>query len=233
MDSTIVILLLCIAVVHIACASQDASSAPSQVPTTVPTTSAPTATDTFEFSFPNSPTFKKQLLYLSKLFQKPWLRDLFEPLTLLLISPQSSGKSRFLSILIGFPISPSGVGATTMLPILYILRDSNLMGGEYCRVNGVNIRLEDVFAYVKDLNDKQNGVPSDKEIEIEISRPGLVNINILDLPGYPNKELDPTLYENVKPMLQKFAQKRNSLIVTIGDGSNPDKVRHSPKYYYI
>ncbi len=209
----------------VAAADTNPASQPSSPPTAVPATQ-PSGSSTTSFAIPGNKSFKKQLLNLSKLFQKPWLRDLFDPLTLLLISPQSSGKSMFLSILIGFPIAPSGVGATTMFPILYVLRDSDLMGSEYCRANGKDIKIEEIFNFVKDLNDKQGGVPSNQQIEIEISRPGLVNLNILDLPGFPGKDLDRPLYDKVKPMLQNYAQKENSLIITIGDGANPDHVSH-------
>ena len=227
MKPLIFLLIVALVVIcHIvAGANTNPASQPSSPPTGVPSTQ-PSGLPTTSFAIPGNKSFKKQLLNLSKLFQKPWLRDLFDPLTLLLISPQSSGKSMFLSILIGFPIAPSGVGATTMLPILYVLRDSDLMGSEYCRANGNNIKLEEVFNYVKDLNDNQNGVPSNQQIEIEISRPGLVNLNILDLPGFPAKDLNGQLYNMVKPMLQQHAQKENSLIITIGDGANPDHVSH-------
>lgn len=166
----------------------------------------------------------KLILDFSKKLQDPWLRDTLKVPTLLLIAPQSNGKSLLISILSGLPVTHSSNGKTTTRPILYIFRDSETTGAKYCRVEGREINIEKVYEAVQQANLDTNGKLIDDQIVVEISQPKLINLDILDLPGYPAKTLDQVDYEAVKSILKRFAVKENSIIVTIGDGSNPDPV---------
>lgn len=164
------------------------------------------------------------LLEIAKILQEPQLRTKFNVPVLILIAWQSAGKSSLVDLLTLFNIAPSGLGATTMFPVRFTLRDSYVTGENYARVDGKYLSLPEVHEEIKRRNIAQNGTLCDTEIHVEISRPMLPNVDILDLPGIPDEYEYPTMYRDAVRIIQKYARVPKSKIVAVGDGSAADAV---------
>ena len=164
-------------------------------------------------------------LDLATALQDPLVRNLLKVPTLVLVAAQSAGKSLLISLLAGYGITYSDPLVGTRCPVRYIFRNSTDDGGlEKFVVNGEVVDRHEIADKVKKhMENLKSGVGFTLEdMVIEIFVPDGRNVNIIDLPGFPDP-LQPH-YNLVKFLIQETVKYPHVVLVGIMNAGDPDPV---------
>lgn len=164
---------------------------------------------------------------LMKVLQDPFVRELLEVPTLVFIAPQSAGKSLFISLRAGYPITFSDPNIGTRCPVRYEFRDSSAIDDfEGTKINGIELPKERLLEAVRDhmLKLKNLNQFSDDEIVVLWAAPGIQNAIYIDLPGFP--DASKPHYPAVREIIRKKAQGSHTILVGLLPAEAVDPVMY-------
>lgn len=182
----------------------------------------------FSLSFGNVINYderEERLLELFKYMQDPYIRDVFQPPVLVLVAMQSSGKSSLVEMIVGYPITYTANKAATRCPVRYIIRRST-SSTPTAKFNGQAVQIHEVLDMVKGhmqmLGEK--GSFSNIELLVEISSDRSMNMDIIDLPGFP--EPNAKHYNETVKLIKETTMNPGTILVCMADRTKLDKEVH-------
>lgn len=169
----------------------------------------------------------KTFLELSEALQDPFIRDLLHTPTLAFVAAQSDGKSLFISLRAGYPLTYSASNIGTRCPVRYIFRNSIDIGFEGVKVNGKIVDIKDVMDAVAKhmLALKDADKFSEEELVVQLSFPGMQNAIYLDLPGFP--DIGKTHYKQVEKIIHTKVSNPETIVVALMNAQKVDPVSPS------
>eukprot|EP00599_Poterioochromonas_sp_BG-1_P004668 CAMPEP_0173135074 /NCGR_PEP_ID=MMETSP1105-20130129/1673_1 /TAXON_ID=2985 /ORGANISM="Ochromonas sp., Strain BG-1" /LENGTH=713 /DNA_ID=CAMNT_0014046999 /DNA_START=62 /DNA_END=2200 /DNA_ORIENTATION=+ len=176
-------------------------------------------------NFINSDEREERLLELFKYMQDPYIRDVFQPPVLVLVAMQSSGKSSLVEMIVGYPITYTANKAATRCPVRYIIRRST-GSTPTAKFNGQSVQIHEVLDMVKDhmkmLSEKD--IFSNIELLVEISSDRSMNMDIIDLPGFPVP--NEKHYNETVKLIKETTMNPGTILVCMTDRTKLDNAVH-------
>lgn len=157
------------------------------------------------------------LLALLQKLQASQLRDVLESPVMVLVAPQSSGKSLFIDHLAGYPVTYSDSRMATACPVRYSFRQSAV---KRCFVGGREVPLTGVADAVRVHMQDLAGRISNVELLVVIEDPQVLPMEIVDQPGFPAK--DAPHYAKTVELIRQSVSKPGVIIVTVCRGEAVD-----------
>lgn len=165
------------------------------------------------------------------------LKDIQIPLPqLVVVGPQSCGKSSVLASIIKMDILPCGNNLVTKCPIILNLHQCNtnytiIANKKYTNPNEIKLNIKAEML----LNSLKEEV-SDKPVVLDIYGPTLIDITLVDLPGLiknPNKNQSENIDEKIENMVLNYIKEENTFILAIINGcvdlANSESLKLSKK----
>jgi len=153
------------------------------------------------------------------------------------LGSQSSGKSSLLEMILGTKCFPTAAGICTRVPILLQLKNCPNCSAHpecsecsSCTVNGQRMARESVRDEVKRIMEHLVGARDDvmdTTITIEMSRPDVPSLTLVDLPGMVDSATDSQQADfptKTKDLARRYADAKNAIILAVLEASQQDNV---------